>query len=95
MAFNEVLRRARHKAAADTDLILDICEALYRPSVDVGIDDTASLRGWRTTSVGLRGWRYVPPNAKKIPDLIGGLDVSRLGQISRPCSARCWCIWSL
>jgi Fic family protein len=36
--------------------------------------DTAALRGRRTTSVGLRGWRYVPPNPKKIPDLIGGLE---------------------
>jgi Fic family protein len=24
--------------------------------------------------VGLRGWRHVPPNPRKIPDLIGGLE---------------------
>jgi Fic family protein len=42
--------------------------------VDAGITDAAALRGWRVITVGLRGWRYVPPNPKKIPDLIGGLE---------------------
>ena len=74
VAYNEVLARARRKAPIDTDLILDLYEALFRPSVDAGITDSAALRGWRTSSVGLRGWRYVPPNPKKIPDLIGGLE---------------------
>ncbi len=73
-AFNEVLQCAQTKAPVDTDLILDLYEALFRPSVDAGVTDTASLRAWRTSSVGLRGWRYVPPNPKKIPDLIGGLE---------------------
>jgi Fic/DOC family protein len=73
-AFNEVLQRARAKQPVNTDLILDLYEALFRPSVDAGITDTASLRAWRTSSVGLRGWRYVPPNPKKISDLIGGLE---------------------
>jgi hypothetical protein len=73
-AFNEVLVRAQRKASVDTDLILDLYEALFRPSVDAGITDSAALRGWRNSSVGLRGWRHVPPNPKKIPDLIGGLE---------------------
>jgi Fic family protein len=73
VAYNEVLARVRRKGPIDTDLILDLHEALYRPAVDAGITDSAALRGWRTSSVGLRGWRYVPPNPKKIPDLIGGL----------------------
>jgi hypothetical protein len=73
-AYTEVLERARRKDRIDTDLILDLYEALFRPSVDAGITDSAALRGWRTASVGLRGWRYVPPNPKKIPDLIGGLE---------------------
>jgi hypothetical protein len=74
IAFNEVLARAQKKAPVDTDLILDLYEALFRPSVDAGITDSAALRGWRNSSVGLRGWRYIPPNPKKIPDLIGGLE---------------------
>lgn len=74
LAYNLVVERARGKDPIDTALILDLYEALFRPSVDAGITDTAALRGWRTASVGLRGWRYVPPNPKKIPDLIGGLE---------------------
>lgn len=74
IAFNEVLARARNQAPVDTDLILDLYEALFRPSVDAGVTDSAALRSWRNTSVGLRGWRHVPPNAKKIPDLIAGLE---------------------
>lgn len=73
-AYAEVLERARKTVPIGTSLILDLYEALFRPSVDAGFTDVAALRGWRTASVGLRGWRYVPPNAKKIPDLIGGLE---------------------
>lgn len=74
IAFNEVLARSHRKASLDTDLILDLYEALFRPSVDAGITDSAALRGWRNSRVGLRGWRHVPPNPKKIPDLIVGLE---------------------
>lgn len=74
IAYSEVLERARRNDPIDTALILDLYEALFRPSVDAGITDAAALRGWRAVSVGLRGWRYVPPNPKKIPDLIGGLE---------------------
>jgi Fic family protein len=74
VAFSEVIQRARRKAPLDSNLILDLYEALFRPSIDTGITDPAALRGWRTTSVGLRGWRHVPPNPKKIQDLIGGLE---------------------
>jgi Fic family protein len=74
VAFNEVLTRAQRKASVDTELILDLYEALFRPSVDAGIADSAALRGWRNSSVHLRGWRHIPPNPKKIPDLIGGLE---------------------
>jgi hypothetical protein len=74
IAFNEVLERARRKAAIDTALMLDLHEALFRPSIDAGITDAPALRGWRTSAVGLHGWRHVPPNPKKIPDLIGGLE---------------------
>jgi hypothetical protein len=74
IAYGQVLERARRNDPIDAGLILDLYEALFRPSVDAGITDTAALRGWRTASVGLRGWRYVPPNRKKIPDLITGLE---------------------
>lgn len=74
IAYGVVLERARNKDPIDTALILDLHEALCRPSVDAGLADTAALRGWRRDRVGLQGWRYVPPNAKKVPDLIGGLE---------------------
>jgi Fic family protein len=74
VAYTQVLERARAKDPIDTALILDLYEALFRPSVDAGVTDSAALRGWRAASVGLLGWRYVPPNPKKIPDLIGGLE---------------------
>jgi len=74
IAYGLVLERARRKERIDGALLLDLHEALFRPSVDAGITDTAALRGWRAASVGLRGWRFVPPNPKKIPDLIGGLE---------------------
>lgn len=74
VAFNEVLARAQRQSPLDTGLILDLYEALFRPSVDAGVTEPSALRGWRQTSVGLRGWRHVPPNPKKIPDLIGGLE---------------------
>jgi len=74
IAYGIVLERARRQDPVDTALILDLHEALFRPSVDAGLADTAALRGWRCDRVGLQGWRYVPPNAKKVPDLIGGLE---------------------
>lgn len=74
IAFNQVLERAQRQAPVDTDLILDLYEALFRPSVDAGITEPSSLRAWRNTSVSLRGWRHVPPNPKKITDLIAGLE---------------------
>jgi hypothetical protein len=74
IAYAHVLERARRKDSIDAGLILDLYEALFRPSVDAGITDAPALRGWRTGSVSLRGWRYVPPNPKKIPDLIQGLE---------------------
>ncbi len=74
IAYTQVLERARREDPIDAGLILDLYEALFRPSVDAGITDAPALRGWRSGSVGLRGWRYVPPNPKKIPDLIQGLE---------------------
>ncbi len=74
IAYGLILERARRKGPIDSALILDLREALFRPSVDAGLADTAALRGWRQDRVGLQGWRYVPPNAKKVPDLIGGLE---------------------
>jgi len=55
-------------------LILDLYEDLFRPSVDAGIVETGALRGWRNGNVSLKGWRHVPPNHRKIRDLIGGLE---------------------
>jgi len=74
VAFDTVLRHSRKKSRADGALILDLYEDLFRPSVDAGIVEPGELRGWRTSSVSLKGWRYVPPNAQKVRDLIGGLE---------------------
>jgi Fic family protein len=87
IAYGVVLEQARKKEPIDSKLILDLHEALFRPSVDAGIIDTPALRRWRENRVGLNNWRYVPPNWKKIPDLIGGFEqfTSRddLGPIAR------------
>lgn len=58
----------------DASLIIDLYAALFRPSVDEGYVKPQDLSGWRTSAVGLAGgWRHVPPNAKKVADLIEGL----------------------
>lgn len=74
IAFDSVLARARKRAPVTESLILDLYEDLFRPSVDAGIVEPGELRGWRTSSVSLKGWRHVPPNARKIRDLISGLE---------------------
>jgi Fic family protein len=75
-AFDRVLTLAQEspRRPVDAALILELYAALFRPSVDAGLVSIDDLRGWRTGPVGLAGgWRHVPPNAKKIPDLIAGL----------------------
>jgi Fic family protein len=74
-AFDHVLSLAQSRAAIDGSMILDLYEDLFRPSVDAGIVAPGGLRGWRTSAVGLKGWRHVPPNPRKIRDLIDGLEV--------------------
>jgi hypothetical protein len=73
-AFDRVLSLARSRAPINGAMILDLYEDLFRPSVDAGIVAPGDLRGWRTGPVGLRGWRHVPPNPRKIRDLIDGLE---------------------
>jgi hypothetical protein len=73
-AFDMVLNLAAQKAPIDRNAILDLYEALFRPSVDAGIVEVHTLRGWRTWNVGLRGYRYVPPNPAKLHDLLIGLE---------------------
>lgn len=53
---------------------VDLHEALFRPSVDAGFVDAGGLRSWRTSNVSLRGWRHVPPNHRKLRDLLVGLE---------------------
>ncbi|MDO8501349.1 MAG: Fic family protein [Gemmatimonadaceae bacterium] len=74
VAFDSVLVRAKNRSPVTGSLILDLYEDLFRPSVDAGIVEPGELRGWRTSSVSLKGWRHVPPNARKIRDLIDGLE---------------------
>jgi Fic family protein len=73
-AFDRALRLARQRAPITGAGILDLYEELFRPSVDAGIVSPGQLRGWRTAPVTLSGWRHVPPNHKKIRDLIDGLE---------------------
>ncbi len=75
-AFDLVIDRVRdgRPLPIGEDLILDLFAALFRPSVDAGIVTEQDLRGWRTINVGLAGgWRHVPPNYGKVPDLIQGV----------------------
>lgn len=79
IAFDEVISRVRKRSGqgglVTSGLILDLYEDLLRPSVDAGIVEPGALRGWRTGNVSLRGWRHVPPNHRKIRDLMDGLEV--------------------
>ncbi|HXC24461.1 MAG TPA: Fic family protein [Gemmatimonadaceae bacterium] len=74
-AFDYVLTQIRGAPPPITAaLMLDLYSALFRPSVDAGCLAPEDLHGWRTSAVGLAGgWRHVPPNYKKVPDLIEGL----------------------
>ncbi len=74
IAFDHVLAAAKTRRLLTGSLILDLYEDLFRPSVDAGIVEPGALRGWRTSSVSLKGWRHVPPNPRKVRDLIGGLE---------------------
>lgn len=74
IAFDRVLQLVRKNAPITGGLFLDLYEDLFRPSVDAGIVRPGELRGWRTSSVSLKGWRHVPPNALKVRDLIDGLE---------------------
>ena len=74
IAFDRVLQLVRKNASITGALILDLYEDLFRPSVDAAVVTPGELRGWRTGSVNLMGWRHVPPNALKVRDLIDGLE---------------------
>ncbi|HZK79171.1 MAG TPA: Fic family protein [Gemmatimonadaceae bacterium] len=78
IAFDSVIdivrKRPAPQSVVTSALILDLYEDLFRPSVDAGIVETGALRGWRNGNVSLKGWRHVPPNHRKIRDLIGGLE---------------------
>jgi hypothetical protein len=73
-AFDLALRLAQQRAPITRDVILDLHEELYRPSVDAGIVEASDLRGWRKDPVALAGWMHVPPNYVKVPELMRGLD---------------------
>jgi Fic family protein len=73
-AFDQVLELAARPTPLSGALILDLYETLFRPSVDAGIVPTGGLRGWRNGPVSLRGFRYIPPNHVKLPDLMNGLE---------------------
>ena len=43
---------------------------LFSPSVEAGVVDADTLRGWRNSPAYLRGSRYVPPSPEKVPQLM-------------------------
>ncbi len=73
-AFDRVLTLAQQRTPITRTVILDLYETLFRPSVDAGFVEPHELRRWRNRAVGLQGWRWVPPNEVKVPDLMLGLE---------------------
>jgi Fic family protein len=73
-AFDLVLSLAAVRTPITRDVVLDLHESLYRPSVEAGLMKPADLRKWREGPVGLAGFQYVPPNHLKLPDLMRGLE---------------------
>lgn len=57
-----------------SEVVLDIHEALYRPSVEAGLMKPGDLQKWRSGPIGLAGFQHVPPNHLKLSDLMRGLD---------------------
>jgi|GEM_PF-1043022 len=73
-AFDTVLKLGRTSEPVTVALLLDLYEDLFRPSVDAGLVAPGELRAFRTGGVGLNGWRHIPPNAKKLRDLLRGFE---------------------
>lgn len=68
----ERIARERGSLVLSTTLVLLYVD-LFQPSVEAGIVDPESLRGWRTTPVFIRNTLYVPPAAEKIGDMMSTL----------------------
>jgi len=66
----EGIRAATGPIRLTEDLILDLHAEVFSPSVEAGIVDAEALRGWRSQPAYLRGSRYVPPSAEKLPRLM-------------------------
>ena len=54
-AFDLVLELGRYDGTITRAVMLDLCEALFRPSVDAGFVGAGALRSWRTSNVSLHG----------------------------------------
>ena len=73
-AFDLVLDLVAKRTPISSEVVLDIHEALYRPSVEAGLMKPGDLRKWRSGPIGLAGFQHVPPNHLKLSDLMRGLD---------------------
>jgi hypothetical protein len=73
-AFDLALELAQQRAPITRDVIFDLHEELYRPSLDAGIVEAKDFRRWRNDPVALAGWMHVPPNYVKVPELMQGLE---------------------
>jgi len=54
-------------------LVFDLFANLFQPSVEAGLVEPGALRGWRNAPVFIRGSRYVPPAADRVPELMSAL----------------------
>lgn len=66
----ELLRASDGPVRVTEPLIQDLYVDLFSPSVEAGIVDGVTLRGWRTGPVYVRGSRHVPPSSEKVPQLM-------------------------
>lgn len=77
------IARERGNLVPSTTLVLDLYVDLFQPSVEAGIVDPESLRGWRSAPVFIRNTLYVPPAAEKIGDMMSTL-MERLEGLPAP-----------
>lgn len=66
----KVMRAADGPVRITERLLQDLYVDLFSPSVEAGIVEAGSLRGWREQAAFLRGARYVPPSPEKVPVLM-------------------------
>jgi len=75
-AFDDLLARLEESEGPlpiTNHLILDLYANLFQPSVEAGLVAPGALRGWRNAPVFIRGFRFVPPAAERVGELMTAL----------------------